>query len=242
MNDKNCRIIAEQFRALRTNLQFVQGSWGNSRIIMLTSSMSGEGKSFITCNLGAALSASGRKTIILEMDMRKPAISKFFNLNAAPGISDFLKGKAIKEEIIQCVEGHPNLFIIGAGDLPSNPSEILEEPSIKLLLDWLRSKFDEVLIDTPPVHLVTDGMIISQYCDIHLYIVRQGLTYKTHLEYLKQLFQDKKLNNLHIIFNGVDMNGRYNYNTDIDYNYYMQDENQKKSSIGSTINHLAKRF
>lgn len=240
MNDRNCRIIAEQFRTLRTNLQFVQGNWKNSRVIMLTSGMSGEGKSFITCNLGAALSASGRKTVILEMDMRKPTISKYFNLYDVPGLSSFLTGSASKEQIVQPLEEHPNLFVIGAGELPSNPSEILEEPGIKNLIQWLRSNFDEILIDTPPVQLVTDGMIISQYCDIQLYVVRQGFTYKSHLEYLKQLYQDKKLKNLHVIFNGVDMKGRYSYNTNVDYKYYMNE--QKQRSINSSIKHLARRF
>lgn len=242
MNERNCRIIAEQFRSLRTNLQFVNGNWENSRVIMLTSSMSGEGKSFITCNLGAALSASGRKTVVLELDMRKPTISKYFNQNGAPGLSSFLTGNAQMEDVVQPVEGRPNLFVIGAGELPSSPSEILEEPRIKVLIEWLRSNFDEVLIDTPPVHLVTDGMIIAKYCDIHLYVIRQGYTYKSHLEYLKQLYQDKKLSNLYVVFNGVDMNGRFNYNANVDYKYYVDDISQKKNSIGLTIKQLAKRF
>lgn len=240
MNDRSCRVIAEQFRALRTNLQFLDGSRSNSRVIMLTSSMSGEGKSFITCNLGAAFSASGRKTIVLEMDLRKPTISKYFKSNGVPGLSNFLSGEVPKEEIIQLVDGHSNLFVIGAGDIPSNPSEILQDPRLNELIQWLRLNYDEVLIDTPPVQLVTDAMIISQYCDIHLYVVRQGFTFKSHLEYLKQLYLDKKLNNLHIIFNGVDMKGRFSYKADIDYGYY--DIDKKSISIRSTIKQLSKRF
>jgi tyrosine-protein kinase Etk/Wzc len=241
MHERNCRIIAEQFRSLRTNLKFLNGNGENSRVIMLTSGMSGEGKSFITCNLGAALSASGRKTIILELDMRKPTISKYFHQNGAPGLSNFLNGTADKEEIVQSVEGYPNLFIISAGELPSNPSEILEEPRINQLIEWLRLNYDEILIDTPPVQLVTDGMIISKHCDIHLYVIRQGVTYKSHLEYLKQLYQDKKLDNLHVIFNGVDMKGRHSYNRNVDYAYY-SDEPQKRLALSSSIKYLVRRF
>ncbi|NEU10006.1 polysaccharide biosynthesis tyrosine autokinase [Flavihumibacter sp. R14] len=242
MKEPNCRILAEQFRSLRTNLQFVPRNESNGRVTMLTSSMSGEGKSFIASNLGAAFSVSGRKTIILEMDLRKPTIYKYFGLEKAPGLTSYLNGTAEIEDIIQPAEGLPNLFIIRVGELPSNPSEVLEEPAIKVLIEKLRLSFDEILIDTPPVQLVTDGMIISQYCDIHLYVIRQGITYKSHLEYLKQLYQDKKLNNLHVVFNGVEISGRNSYKTDVDYAYYANDNIQKKMSLASTIRSLGKRF
>jgi capsular exopolysaccharide synthesis family protein len=175
------------------------------------------------------------------MDMRRPSISKAFNLKEKVGLSEFLEGRRQIEEIIQSVDGHSNLFIIGSGAISSNPSELLEKPLLKNLIDYLRNSFDEILIDTPPVRLVAEGMITSRYSDVNLYVVRHSYTHKSQLKYVEQLNKLGKLKNLHIILNGVMLNGRYSSTQDFDYSYYLS-RDQKRLTISSTLKDVIERF
>jgi len=213
-------MLAEQFRILRTKLRQINGRDGNGKVILLTSSMPGEGKSMIAGNLGAVMAATGRKTVILDMDFRKPQLAKFFNLSNEIGLSDYLNGSEFKENIIQPSLIHPDLYIINSGPESSNPSELLEKPALAELFMWLRIHFDEIIIDTPPIQLVTDAMIISEYSDVNLYVVRYGYTHKSDLRFINQLYKDQSLKNLHIIFNGVTSVGSYGRKNKYAYEYY----------------------
>ena len=229
------RIIGEQFRTLRTNLRYVHGRKPGGKITLLTSGMSGDGKSFVASNLGLALASAGRRTVILELDFRKPAIMKTFGMeNQAAGLSSYLIGSAPLQEIIRDTGKDPNLKVIGAGPVPPNPSELLEQPEMEELLTWLRTAFDEILIDSPPVLLVTDALILSRFCDAVLYVVRQNHTYKTQLTRLRQLHREQKLERLNIIFNGVErQENQYGYA------YYQAEE---KKPLRQTIRGFLKRF
>ncbi|MDB5119086.1 MAG: hypothetical protein JWN56_304 [Sphingobacteriales bacterium] len=218
--DGSRNIIAEQFRILRTNLNYTEGKRKDGNVTLLTSGMPGEGKSFVTRNLGAAYAAAGRRSVILELDFRNPSISKYYNLQGEKGISSYLNGEALIEEIIQPSRIHPDLYVISTGYIPKNPSELLEKPEIDVLFDWLSSNFDEILIDTPPVKLVADAMILSRFSNAVLYIMRQSYTYKSDLNYLKQLYQRHKFNNLHVVLNGVSLTGKYGYKGNYNYGYY----------------------
>lgn len=235
-------IIAEQFRALRTNLHYLHGHGGKGRVTMLTSGMSGEGKSFVCTNLGLSLASFDRKTVILEMDMRKPGVSKNFSLASERGISDYLKGESSVEEIIQPSNAHPNLWIIRTGPLPANPSDLLGDPKMGELIAWLRGCFDDILIDTPPIHLVTDAMILSSFSDVNLYLIRQAYTLRSELDYVKELQAEGKLQKLNIVFNGVEMGARYSYKMDFDYGYYASLASQSRLTTGSALSYLKKRF
>ncbi|HEX9150604.1 MAG TPA: sugar transporter, partial [Flavobacterium sp.] len=129
---------------------------------------------------------------------------------------------------------NPNLFVIGTGPVPPNPSELLELPEVLDLLNWLRLNFDEILIDTPPILLVTDAMILSRYTDANLYVIRYGYTYKSQLEQINQLFRDNKLQKLNIIFNGVEGKG-----SGYGYGYYNKEE---RNGIGEELENFLKRF
>jgi tyrosine-protein kinase Etk/Wzc len=212
--------IAEQFRTLRTKLHRINGKQGNGKITLLTSSMPGEGKSMIACNLGAVMAASGRKTVILDMDFRKPQVAKFFNITSGIGLSNYLNGSESKEAILQLSYVHSDLFIINSGPASSNPSELLEKPALAELFSWLRICFDEIIIDTPPFQLVTDAMIISAHSDVNLYVVRQGYTYKSELRFINQLYAAQNLKNLYIVFNGVTGSGTYGYGKKYADTYY----------------------
>jgi tyrosine-protein kinase Etk/Wzc len=218
--DSSRTLISEQFRILRTNLQQINGKTGDGNITLLTSGMPGEGKSMITRNLGAVMAAAGRRTVILEVDFRRPNLAKSLSLEGVRGLSDYLNGNAYKEDIIQDSQVHPNLFVISTGTQPDNPSELLEKPAMEDLLEWLRIHFDEILIDTPPVKLVTDAMILAEFSDVNLYVVRYGFTYKSELKFIKQLYIDQKMKNLHIIFNGISAKGNNSYAKAYAYDYY----------------------
>ncbi len=228
------RIIGEQFRALRTNLRYVHGRKPGGKITLLTSGMSGDGKSFVACNLGLALASAGRKTVILELDFRKPAIMKSFGLDNQTGLSSFLIGSASREEIIRQSGKNPHLFLIGAGPVPPNPSELLERQEMEDLVSWLRANFDEILIDSPPVLLVTDALILSRFSDAVLYVVRQNYTYKSQLSQLRQLHKEQKLLRLSIIFNGVERQENH-----YGYAYYHAEE---KKPLKHAIRGFLKRF
>ena len=220
--DRSNFEIGEQFRSLRTNLHFLHGAKKTGRVTLLTSSISGEGKSFAGANLGAALAVSGRRTVILELDLRKPKISGIFNLTARhPGISDYLNGQVKVEDIIQASGANDNLSVIGCGTIPPNPSELLEQPAMVTLINWLSENYDDIILDTPPVQLVTDGLILSQFADVTLYMIRQGHTFKSLLPSIKSLAKDKHFNNMNILFNGI-QKGKFSYGNDYGSDYYQQ--------------------
>jgi len=243
MQENTRSMVAEQFRSLRTNLYYLTEDIKRGRVTLLTSGMSGEGKSFVTSNLATALAASGKKTIILELDMRNPMIFKYFNITPGLGISNYLTGEINKEAIIQESSVQENLYVAGAGTMPTFPSELLEKPQMKDLIDWLTMNFDEVLIDTPPIQLVTDAMILSRLSDVNLYVIRHRYTYKSHLKYINQLYMEKKMKNLNIIFNGVDIS-RSGYGYGYGYNYYAQQESKQghAQKSNNTLKDFFKRF
>ena len=225
--------ISEQFRLLRTNLQFVHGTRSRGRVTMLTSSVANEGKSFITSNLAATLAVSGRKTVILELDMRKPQIYKNFQLNTNQrGLSDLISGQATIEEIIQPSGYNDNLFIITAGTATFNPSEMLEQEGIDSLIEYLRINYDDILLDTPPMNIVTDAMVLSRVSDVTLYVIRQGITKAWELDVTEKLFQQQQVPKMNIVFNGI---RKDKYNSTNSHNYaqygYSQDVQSRSTSV-----------
>jgi tyrosine-protein kinase Etk/Wzc len=217
--DNSRSVIAEQFRALRTNLQYVYGNFTGPRATLFTSSMSGEGKSFIASNIAAALAMTNRKTVILELDLRKPKVSKYLKLKNQVGLSNYLIGQASKEEIVQPSGVHPNFFVISSGPVPPNPAELLEQHSIDELVKWLKTQFQDVIIDTPPIGLVTDALILSRLADASIYVVRHGLTLKSQINAVEELAKQKKFPRLNLIHNGVQIKGRFGYGYASEYGY-----------------------
>jgi tyrosine-protein kinase Etk/Wzc len=234
------KAIAEQFRAIRTNMQFLQGKRipGKAKVTLFTSSMSGEGKSFVAGNISAALALSGKKTILLELDLRKPAISKYLQLNNNVGLSNYLIGKATIDEIIQSTTVDPNLFVISSGPIPPNPSELLVNTDIEILFEYLVNNYDEVLIDTPPIGLVTDAQILARLADATIYLVRQNVTSKDQIKRLDSLYRSNKFPKLNVIINGVKLGGAYGYG----YGYYADDLRDTKFDLKRFVKELGKRL
>jgi tyrosine-protein kinase Etk/Wzc len=208
---KNSRtIIAEQFRALRTSLQYLLTD-KSDKVLMITSSMSGEGKSFIAVNMSITLAMSGKKVVLMEMDLRKPKISQMLGLENTSGFSTYSIGNATASDIIIPSVLDPNLFIIQSGPIPPNPSELILLQRTEDLFQYLRANFDYVILDTSPLGLVTDAQLLNRYADTTLFIVRQGHTYKQQLNIPNELYYSGKITRLSIIVNDVVANRGFAY-------------------------------
>lgn len=219
-------FIAEQFRQLRTSLGYL-GINNRKKKLMITSSISGEGKSFITANLGVSLALIGKKVVIIELDLRKPKLSEAFNVSRAKGISNYFIGEMEAEEIIKSTENN-NLFIIPSGPIPPNPSELIVNGRMQDLLVYLESHFDYIIVDTAPVNPVTDAYIISPMCDATLFVIRHGYTPRIYLQKLDDQNKIRELKNMAIIFNGVKNRGYGNYGYGYGYGYgYTEDKEDK---------------
>jgi capsular exopolysaccharide synthesis family protein len=196
------KFIAEQFRIVRTNLQYILPK-KEKTVILVTSSTSGEGKSFITTNIGAVMALTGKRTVILEFDIRKPKIMIGLNLKKNTGITNYIIGKATLDEILVSVPGIENLFVIPCGPIPPNPAELLLDEGIETLIERLRKEFDTIVIDTAPVGLVSDALVIGKYADISLYVVRHNYTYKKQLHLLDEIYSHNRLPRISLIINDI---------------------------------------
>ena len=196
-------VVAEQFRIVRSNLAYILPGV-EKPVIMVTSTYSGEGKSFVSTNIGGVIALSGKKTVILEFDIRKPKILKGLKINDKfKGITNFVIGANTMEEIIYPVPDRENLYIIPCGPIPPNPSEMLLSPRIAEMFAWLKANFDAIIIDTAPVGLVSDAITLGQFADCAAYIVRHNYTNKKQILLLDDLYRSKKLPHLSVIINDI---------------------------------------
>ncbi len=219
--------ISEEFRSIRTNLQFM-GIGVGEKVMLITSSVSGEGKTFISVNLAMTFAISGKKTVVLEMDMRKPKLSKTLENYNPLGISNYLIGMVSIDEVLTQSSINENLYIISSGAIPPNPAELLMTNKLGELISHLRERFDIVIIDTPPIGLVTDSLIISEHVDASLYIIRQSKTPKNYLSTIADIYLNNKMKKLSIVFNGINRNlGNYGYG--YGYGYYSEDYKKEKT-------------
>lgn len=249
VNKTSRRMVAEQFRIIRTNLQYVLNKVENP-VILVTSSFSGEGKSFVSTNMGAVLALTGKKTVILEFDIRKPKILAGLNIGKRQGISNFLVGKADLKDLIVPVPEQENLYVLPCGPVPPNPAELLLDQKVTEMFDWLRQEFDAVIIDTAPVGMVSDAMTLGKFADCTLYLVRQGYTYKKQIALIDDLYASKKLPSVSIVINDVKLKagygyygyGRYGYGYGYGNSGYYEEEVPKKSFLDTISRMFTPRF
>ncbi len=245
VNKTTRSMVAEQFRIIRSNLQYVLNKKDKSTILF-TSSFSGEGKSYVTTNMGAVLALAGKKTIILEFDIRKPRILAGLEIPKGPGITNFLIGKAELKDLIRPVPDQENLYVLGCGPIPPNPSELLLDPKMDELFAWLKANFDIVLVDTAPVGMVSDAMTLSKYADSTLYLVRQGHTFKKQIGLIDEFYRENKLPKVSIIINDVKIKagygyygyGRYGYGYGYGYGSYYEEEVAPMNFVEKVITFL----
>ncbi|MFM2135723.1 MAG: hypothetical protein RL021_1123 [Bacteroidota bacterium] len=214
--------IAEAFRSIRANLMFM-GLSDRHRTIVITSSVGGEGKSFTSLNLATVLALQQHKVILIGMDLRKPQLFKEFGISNDEGISTLLIGQGNVEALIRSTSV-PGLDVLPAGPVPPNPAELLARKEVKELIDGLRQRYDYILIDTPPVGIVSDAMALLGLADINVYVVRENYTRHEHLQKAEEIYRSGKVQNLCILINDSsgDIRSGYGYTG---YGYY-EDESR----------------
>jgi capsular exopolysaccharide synthesis family protein len=189
--------------------------------------------------MGAVLSLAGKKTIILEFDIRKPKVLSSLGMSKKPGITNFLVGKSNLDEIVIQIPDFENLYALPCGPIPPNPSELLLSSKVDELFEQLKAKFDVVIIDTAPVGMVSDAQTLGKYADCTLYIVRQGYTYKKQVALIDEFYQQQKLPRVSIVINDVKVKpgygyygyGRYGYGYGYGSNYGYYEEETPKGSF-----------
>ena len=220
-NDKNGSIavfenknnlMSETFRNIRTNLQFMLDN--DQKVILVTSTVSGEGKSFVSANLAISLSLLGKKVVIVGLDIRKPGLNKVFHLsNKEKGITQYLSNPETDlMELVQPSDINKNLFILPGGAVPPNPTELLARNGLDKAIEILKQNFDYVIMDTAPIGMVTDTLLVGRVADLSVYVCRADYTHKAEYTLINVLAIEKKLSKLCTVINGVDLKKRkYGY-------------------------------
>ncbi len=204
-------MVGEEFRLIRTSLYFLLDK-KSKQVILITSGVGGEGKSLISLDLAAVLAIPGKKVALVELDLRKPSIAAALELSATKGLSDYFDGR-IKNlsEVAIPYEEIPSLDIYPSGAIPQFAGDLFLSKKISDLFIELRSKYDYIIVDSPPVGLVSDGLMIGEYADTVLFIIRQRFTYKKQFEFINELVSTNKLRDVGIIFNDVKRGGKVGY-------------------------------
>lgn len=204
---------AEAIRIVRTNLDFILSDKNEDecKVIFLTSTISGEGKTFVSANLAATFSLSSKKVLLMGLDLRNPKIYEYVKVNPL-GVSNYItsNGKSLNDYIIP-VEGYENFDVLSSGSIPPNPTEILMNKKIKDIFAELKTQYDYIIVDTAPVSLVTDTLLVSKYADATIYVVRANKIDKEMLRIPNELYKDKKLNKLSLVLNDSDVTKGYGY-------------------------------
>lgn len=179
---------AEAYKLLRTNIMFSFSGEETCRIIGISSSVRGEGKSTTACNLAYVLSQAGKKTLLVDGDLRLPSVFSKLSIKQSPGLSNLLVSKKNAKSVIKSCSAAPELDVLASGDCPPNPSELLGSNRMKELFDSLRSEYEYIIVDLPPIADVTDALVISKYLDGMIMVVRNGVVDKSELaDALRQL-------------------------------------------------------
>lgn len=223
--------LAEQFRVLRTKLNFLKKE-SSCHSILLTSTTTGEGKSFIAANLAQLYAYSGKKVLLMELDLRKPKISKMLNMSNEVGFSNFAISNEPPQNYIKQVADTQNLYVFNSGPIPPNPAELLMNDKVREGFDALKKMFDIIILDTAPIGAVADAQILSTYSDVCLFVIRQNVSMKLSMDVLNESLEEKRLPSTYILVNDVKEGGtyRYGYGTRYGYGY----------SYGSSINNPKK--
>jgi capsular exopolysaccharide synthesis family protein len=218
VKDNPTSVYAESFRAMRTNLQFM-ATYANHKVIMITSTMSGEGKTTTASNLGTILAMGNKRVIVINVDLRLPMLHQIFSLPNENGMSNYLSGLVEVDEIIQhtAVE---NLDIISSGPIPPNPSELIMSSRMKEILEQLKQTYDYILLDTPPIGLVTDALILANESDISLFVIRINRARRGFAAQFAETVRSHDLKNTGIVLSAVPAKqGAYGYSYGYGYGY-----------------------
>jgi capsular exopolysaccharide synthesis family protein len=220
-NDRSA--LAESFRILSSNVNYLLPMEKRGRVVYCTSTIKGEGKTFVSLNLSLALASLNKKVLLIGADLRNPQLHNYINLDKnRVGLSNYLYDVKVdwKKELINGFEKHPSHDILISGSLPPNPAHLLTNGRFETLLEEAKSFYDYIIVDTAPTILVTDTLLISQFADATLYITRANFTEKNLLDHAVELHKNKKIKNLAFVINSVGASNRsYGYNYGYNYGY-----------------------
>lgn len=236
IRENSASSIAELFRLLRNNINQIFYKKGEEKVIVVTSAISGEGKTFVSTNLAMTYALTGKKIVVIGADIRRPLLAKSFGLDNTKGLTTYLSGhEKDVDKLIRQSTLNPNLYILTAGPVPPNPNELLMSDNMEKLVGILREKFDYVIFDTAPIGLVSDTFLIIPYSDVQLFVTRANFSTKGSIQTLHDALRMNRLPRCYVVLNGVDMGGnvyayrRYGtYNTKTyGYGYGKKDHDAK---------------
>lgn len=226
-------VVNEAFRVLRTNLEFVSGENEKGQVILMTSFNPGSGKTFLTVNIAATLAIKGKRVLAIDGDLRRGSTSVYVG-SPHHGLSNYLAGKVQRiEDVIVPASEAIHFDVLPVGTIPPNPTELLAGERFQALLAELRTRYDYILIDCPPIELVADTHIIGKYVDQTIFVVRAGLLERSMLSELQRIYTEHKFKNMVVLLNGTESSGSYRYGYRYGYhygygsNYYYGNEKQK---------------
>lgn len=220
VNEGNRNIINEAFRVLRSNMDFMASKDNNQHVFVLTSFNPGSGKSFLAINIAISFAIKKKKILVIDGDLRHRTVSSYVD-SPNKGLSDYLNNQIEDwKEIIVSYKGYTNLHILPIGTIPPNPTELLEDSKLAMLIEALRPEYDYIFIDCPPVDIVADAQIIEKGADRTIFVVRSGLLDRSMLSELENMYTGKRFKNLSMILNGTESTGgRYGYRYGYHYGY-----------------------
>lgn len=242
--------IAEMFRLVRNNIQFAL-TGNDKKVILITSSLSGEGKTFIASNIALSFALTGKRTVVVGMDIRRPVLSHVFKLNNDQGVTTFLSGQS--DNILDFVhpsEYNDNLYIIPGGPVPPNPNELLLSHNMEVMFEQLRAEFDCVIVDSAPIGVVSDSFLITPHVDMQLYVARANYSTKRCLKVMHQAVDTGRLPNCYILLNGVNVKsnmyiyrryGHYGKYGKKGYGYGYGYSHQETPTMGSRLKRMWRR-
>lgn len=232
-------VAAEQIRALRASLRFYMQK-GKPLVVLATSSYSGEGKTFLSSNLARSYAMQNQKVALLEFDMRKPKLAKRMGFKTRKGISSVLTEQAQPSEVFVVDTEAPNLHLYPTGAIPPNPSELISTPAMENFMQYLLANYDVVIVDTPPLGLVSDAQLLSEWADVSLVVIRFNVTPRSQVREIENWNKQKKLGRMAVVLNGVKTSGYYGYNYSpyyyrkkYGYEYYTQPGSKKSKNKSS---------
>jgi capsular exopolysaccharide synthesis family protein len=209
--------IGESFRSLRVNLQYLTLG-KNANVIGITSSRESEGKTFCSVNLAAAMAHSGKRTILIDTDMRRPKVASYFQLKNKKGLSNFLIGDSSIKDIIS-VTDNKGFDVIGSGPIPPNPIDLIGHPRMEELINTLKQTYSTIILDSPPLGYVSEYIILMKYTDANIYVVRSDYTHRNSLAKINKLYERKKISNVSILLNDVKTSKRTGYGYGYEYKF-----------------------
>jgi len=210
--------IGEMYRSLRNNINFIFKNQ-KQKVVIVTSTTKGEGKTFVSANLAVSYAFSGKKTLLIGADIRNPKLKKYFKFTNQEGLCNYLSNEDDWHNYLNKLDIDSHLHVIHAGSIPPNPNELLMSPMLEKLIEEAKTEYDFIIIDCAPVGLVSDGYLVAAFTDLTLYVVREGITPKDSVNFINQQKAENKLNNMYLVLNSSALDGTYKYGYGKEYGY-----------------------